>query len=510
MTRANQLSPAIEDDVAKARLSVVIPTRNEAANVPVIVDRIKSALPGLVVDLCFVDDSDDDTPAVLERLAEADPHVRCLLRQGADRAGGLSTAVVAGLHMATADYVCVMDADLQHPPELIPRMLELADGGADLVVASRYTQGGSQAGLDGASRRMISRGATTVARLIFEEARRSADPLSGYFLCRRALIDGVEFRPVGFKILLELLVLLPPDIEVRDIALEFQPRAEGQSKANVRQGLLYLRHLRSLFLDVKGSARTWKFAIVGGSGLLIFLPVLALFDFGLELPPLLSFLPAFAVSVAWNTTLNRVWTFADQRRRAGGSGPGRYFRTAVISGGLMFLAYSALYLWVFKHVIVAGALAALVGMTVNGLANWRSVHRGPKVWAEVAVNSGVQVALGRLAEEVGADRAYVLPTGSRGPASGSISREVLNRAAATRRPALWTEAASHRLQRRSSVAVSSFLILPVVSDRRVLGIVVCERHAPRGFDDACLQIATAAVDGLADALSQANSFVANR
>src|SRR5438477_585708 len=104
-------------------LSVVIPTRNEAANLPVLVERLRSALDGIAAELCFVDDSDDDRPAQLEALAAASGGgVRCLLRRGAERAGGLSTAVVAGLRLATGAYVCVMDADLQHPPEVIPTM----------------------------------------------------------------------------------------------------------------------------------------------------------------------------------------------------------------------------------------------------------------------------------------------------------------------------------------------------------------------------------------------------
>ena len=101
-------------------VSLVIPTRNEASNVQPLVDRITAALAATPFEICFVDDSDDNTGDLLLDLASANANVRCLLRQGADRTGGLSTAVVAGLHMARGRYVCVMDADLQHPPELIP------------------------------------------------------------------------------------------------------------------------------------------------------------------------------------------------------------------------------------------------------------------------------------------------------------------------------------------------------------------------------------------------------
>ena len=142
-------------------------------------------------------------------------------------------------------------------------------------MASRYAPGGSHEGLGTPVRRLVSREATVLARLLFKEARQSSDPLSGFFLCRRALIDGIEFRPVGFKILLELLVCVP-DLRVVDVPVTQATRAEGVSKATARQGLLYLRHLRSLFFDVPGSARVWKFGLVGLSGLCVFLPVLAI------------------------------------------------------------------------------------------------------------------------------------------------------------------------------------------------------------------------------------------
>jgi glycosyltransferase involved in cell wall biosynthesis len=98
-------------------LSVVVPTRNEAGNVGPLLERVFGVLQGVDVEVCFVDDSDDETPALLERvMAERQGRVRCMFRSGAERAGGLSTAVVAGLRMAAGRYVCVMDADLQHPP----------------------------------------------------------------------------------------------------------------------------------------------------------------------------------------------------------------------------------------------------------------------------------------------------------------------------------------------------------------------------------------------------------
>jgi dolichol-phosphate mannosyltransferase len=493
---------AVESPDRAPLLSVVVPTRNEAGNVGPLVERLDRVLEGLDAELCFVDDSDDDTPALLDRLARERPgRIRSLFRHGAERAGGLSTAVVAGLRMASGRYVCVMDADLQHPPETIRPMLAEAEGGADLVVASRYVPGGSHGGLDGVTRRVVSRGAGALARLLFSEARQTADPLSGFFLCRRALLDGIEFRPVGFKILLELLVCVP-GITVRDVPLEFGRRQAGTSKASLGQGLLYLRHLRSLVTDVQGSARVWKFGLVGLSGMLVFLPVVALLALAAGLHPLAAFLVAFLLSVGWNTALNRLWTFADQRRRAIGEGPGRYLRWTVVSGLAMFLAFAVLWGRGGLHVMVAATLAALLGMMVNGVLNASTVRVRPVAWARLAVDLGIQASLGRMAEQVGADRAYLLPARRHGVQPAAVPAELLDRVVEQQRPAMWTEAPSHRPQRRTNIDATSLLLLPVVRQGSVLAVVVCERRAPRGFTPEALETATRAVDSIADRLAQ--------
>ena len=478
-------------------VSLVIPTRNEADNLRPLVGRVTSALAATPFEICFVDDSDDGTADLLVDLAQSNPSIRCVLRQGADRDGGLSTAVVAGLRMARGRYVCVMDADLQHPPELIPVLLAEAERGADLVVASRYAPGGSQEGLGTPLRRLVSRAATTVARLLFKEARQSSDPLSGYFVCRRALIDGIEFRPVGFKILLELLVCVPA-LRVVDVPVTQAPRAEGVSKATAHQGLLYVRHLWSLFFDVPGSARVWKFGLVGLSGLCVFLPVLAILAGVVRLNPLIAFVPAFALSAAWNTGLNWRLTFGDQRR--GGQGPRHYLEFALLSGCVMFGVFAVL-IDIGTPSVVAGLAAALVAMVLNGLVNRAYLHHSPSIWASVAIDQGVQGGLARLAGEVGADRAYVLP--ARGDASSGLPEGLLAHVIAHRRPVLLTEAASYRAQRRSNIETASRLLLPVVHDDQVVAVVVCERFAPGGFETPSLETATVAVAAIEPLLSAA-------
>jgi dolichol-phosphate mannosyltransferase len=476
-------------------LSVVVPSRNEEANVGPLLARLGAALAGIDHEVLFVDDSDDETPRALADAASRDPRVDLVHREGTAREGGLSTAVVCGIHQTRGEFVCVMDADLQHPPENIPAMLAAARAGADVVVASRYTGGGSHRGLDGTARRLVSRAAGGLARALFSEARASTDPLSGFFLCRRRVIDGIEFRPVGFKILLEMLVCVP-GLRVRDVPLDFAARTHGASKASTRQGLLFLGHIRSLVFEVQGSARSWKFGLVGLSGLAILLPLIALLTASAHVSPLAAFAPAYLPSLIWNTVLNRVWTFADQRRGLG-EGTARYLELATLSGAGMFVVYAALTA-VGVPPVPAAAGGALLAMTVNGLVNRAAIRRSPRLWSEVAMSQGVQMALARISSEVAADRSYLLPPGAATPAAfptGMVSRVVQQR-----RGALFAEAAGHRAQRRSNIDVGSTLMVPVVDGDTVSAVLVCERTARRPFASEDLDRAMAAAPALAQRL----------
>ncbi|MGH7721989.1 MAG: glycosyltransferase [Candidatus Dormibacteria bacterium] len=484
-------------------LSVVVPTRNEEANVGTLLARLSAALEGIDHEILFIDDSDDGTARAIAAAAAANPRVDLVHREGLERAGGLSTAVVRGIHQTGGEFVCVMDGDLQHPPEDIPAMLGAARGGADVVVGSRYMRGGSQGGLDGRLRRLVSRAASAVARGLFTEARASTDPLSGFFLCRRRVIDGIEFRPVGFKILLELLVCVP-GVRVSDVPLAFAARSAGASKATARQGLLFLGHIRSLVFDVQGSARPWKFALVGLSGLAILLPLIALLTGPAGLPPLTAFLLAYLPSLAWNTVLNRAWTFADQRHGLG-EGTARYLERALVSGAAMFGVYAAL-LTVHATPVPAALVGAMVAMVLNGTVNRAAVRRGPRLWSEVALSQGVQAALARLRTELGADRCYLLPPS--GPAPAALPAGLVERVVEQRRGVLYTQAAGHRAQRRSNIEVSSMLLVPVIDGDAVEAVLVCERLARRPFEadhlDAAMTAAPA-LGGLVAATAAAGS-----
>ncbi len=234
-------------------LSLVIPTRNEAITAPELILQLADVLAPLSSEVIIVDDSDDDTPSIIERAArDNDLHVRVIHREPGRREGGLSTAVIEGLSAATGRYVLVMDADLQHPTDMVPTLVDRAEQhDADIVIASRYVSGGSDAGLAGPLRKVLSAAARwLVTILFFDKLRAIHDPLSGFFLVRTEIIDPSSLRPIGFKILLDILVRCRYR-RVDEAPLRFEARSGGSSKANLSQGRDFLVHTAALVWDVR-------------------------------------------------------------------------------------------------------------------------------------------------------------------------------------------------------------------------------------------------------------------
>ena len=220
-------------------ISIIIPTFNEAANIAPLVAAIDAALPGRDYEIVFADDSTDGTPAIICKAGEADPRVRMHHRA---RGRGLATAVVEALPVARAETIVVLDGDLQHPPHMIPTLLAAAGEGVDMVVASRYMPGGWDSGLSGPHRRLASKATRLAAYLILPRSRLTTDPLSGFFVFRRAVVEAVALRPIGYKILLEILVRGRLQ-KVMDVPFGFEPRQAEQSKAGLREAFNYLRQL---------------------------------------------------------------------------------------------------------------------------------------------------------------------------------------------------------------------------------------------------------------------------
>lgn len=245
MTVAPRRAPAEAPPPHHPTLSVIVPTRNERQNVAALLAALAPALAGIDAELLVVDDSSDGTAAEFARRAAEVPFaVRVACRDPQDRSHGLGAAVVRGFAAAAGDYLCVMDADLQHPPALVGRLLDAARrDGAEVVVASRYIPGGSAGGLTTETRLIVSRGFGLLARALFPRCVGPVrDPMSGYFIVRRSVLAGTRLRPIGYKILLEVLVRCRPR-RVRELPYRMAPRRAGRSKAGLRQGIDLLRHL---------------------------------------------------------------------------------------------------------------------------------------------------------------------------------------------------------------------------------------------------------------------------
>jgi glycosyltransferase involved in cell wall biosynthesis len=231
------------------QVSVVVPTRNEADNIVLLVQRIDAALSLHPSEIIFVDDSDDATPEIVRALAagrNGDGPVILVHRDRGARAGGLGGAVVEGIRRARGEYVCVIDADLQHPPSALAALVARAqaEDRPDLVVGTRYADGGAS-GLRGI-RAAVSRGSNRVARrAVPARLRGITDLMSGLFLVRRTSIDVDRLQPQGFKVLFEI-VARHPELVAAEVGYEFGSRHAGESKASAGEGLTYLRQVRRL------------------------------------------------------------------------------------------------------------------------------------------------------------------------------------------------------------------------------------------------------------------------
>jgi dolichol-phosphate mannosyltransferase len=233
--------------VGVAELTVLVPTRDERESILPLLERLERVSSDLGLEVLFVDDSDDGTPQVIRgAAARCSCPVGVIHRAPDERGGGLGGAVLAGVAASRSMWICVMDADLQHPPELLVALFaEAQRSGADIVVASRYCAGGG-VGAFSAARAALSRSSAFLAHVLFpRRLRRVSDPLSGFFLIRRTAVDVTDLRPRGFKILLEILVRGGP-LRTSEVAFRFGERYAGESKASFREGVRYLRRLIEL------------------------------------------------------------------------------------------------------------------------------------------------------------------------------------------------------------------------------------------------------------------------
>ena len=361
-------------------VSVIAPTMDESGNVLELVRRI--AATGIVDEVFFVDDSIDNKTVEAIKEAQAtygnDLEVNYFWRKGSDRRGQLFGAVTDGIARARGDLIIVMDADLQHPPETIPSIVnQLKISETSIVIASRYCKGGNNRGLNGSYRRAVSLASTASARALFPRVMRDVtDPMTGFFGLRKQLFKPERLRPQGFKILLETLVK-HPELSPVEVPLHFDERHAGASKTNSGVGKKFLLQLIQLRLPNAEALRKLSFVAVGGSGVLLSFAVLWL---GINIARLdfwLAYLIQTVVVIEYNFLLSRFLTWGDRRKEVPFWTSWTKFHgvrlllTIPLNQALFFLLTM-----VGVHFLVANTVCIMTTTVINFIISDRFVFKG--------------------------------------------------------------------------------------------------------------------------------------
>jgi dolichol-phosphate mannosyltransferase len=358
-------------------LSIIVPTFNERTNAPLLVERLERLLAAYDWEVVFVDDnSPDGTAAAARAIGEGDSRVRCIRRIGRR---GLAGACLEGMLASQARYVAVMDADLQHDESLLLNMLEHLRGArADLVVASRYLQGGSAAGLS-KQRSRVSRGSNAVVRLLL--GIDLTDPMSGYFMIRRDTFETLapSLSSQGFKILLDIVATGRGSLRIIELPTIFRERRHGESKLDSKIALDFAALVVAKLTNDAVSVRFLMFSLVGLSGVGIHMAILSLVlltSSGFAIAQSIAAIGA----MTWNFILNNLFTYRDERLS------GWRFLTglirfqlicsigAVANVGLAIFIYSSTNIW-----WLAGLGGVLIGAVWNYAVTsafvWRPAQR---------------------------------------------------------------------------------------------------------------------------------------
>ena len=355
-------------------LTVVVPTFNEADNVPIIAQRVGSALKGTDWELVFVDDdSPDETALVAKKLGILDSRIRCIRRVGRR---GLAGACMEGALSSQSQFVAVMDGDLQHDERLLPQMLHLLrEQQAELVIASRYVAGGDATGFS-LSRRSISRLGTRWAQKL--TGITVEDPMSGFFMLRREHLEAIAPRlsNEGFKILFDILVTSRrSQPRVVELPYAFRPRLHGASKFDLRVAMEFFALVLSNLTRKKVPPRFFSFLVVGGVGVVVQLVCLRL-ALAAGLPFAAAVAAATLAAMTSNFFLNNAVTYRDQRVAGADVIPALLSFYAVCSVGALSNVGTAS--WLFSKYPVWW-FAGLAGSIIAAL--WNFAGSSKFVWS---------------------------------------------------------------------------------------------------------------------------------
>jgi dolichol-phosphate mannosyltransferase len=366
--------PQLERPRPAPELSIVVPTFNERENIPHLIDTLKAALGGVTWELIIVDDnSPDGTSETAKRIAAADSRIRCIRRVGRR---GLAGACLEGILASQAQYVAVMDGDLQHDEALLLPMLQLLHRDtANMVVATRYADGGSAAALSSQRARGSLLATKLAHRLLKLEL---SDPMSGFFMLRRELVERIapKLSTQGFKILLDIVVTAGDSLRIAELPFTFRQRLHGESKLDAGAALEYLGLLLAKATDDRVSLRFALFCLVGVLGIGVHFVTLSVgYDLGIQFVWAQTL--ATMVAIASNFVINNALTYRD--RRLSGltffSGLLRFYLVSM-AGLVSNIGVSD---WLFVNAQkwwVAGLAGAMIGVVWNYVVAsqfvWRS------------------------------------------------------------------------------------------------------------------------------------------
>ncbi len=383
-------TPAAVPGPQAIELSIIVPTYNEAENVPLLIGKLSDVLKGIRWEVIFVDDdSRDGTAGVVRKLAQMAPgttsgNVRVLQRIGRR---GLSSACVEGALASSAPYIAVMDGDLQHDERLLPRMLAaLRKDGTEIVVGSRFVPGGD-VGEFAANRIKISKMGARLARLVVKQDL--SDPMSGFFMLRRDVFERVVRRlsAKGFKILLDIFASAPQPLKVVELPFTFGSRIKGESKLDTMVAWEYAMLLLDKMLGSYVPVRFLMYLGVGTFGLGVHFIVLWFTYKSRALPFAEAQSIATAIAMVFNYWLNNQITYRDQRLKGIRFVYGFFSFAVICSIGALSNIGVASYLFAEQQSWwVAGVIGVVLGTVWNyamtSVFTWRVKPVDSKVVSE--------------------------------------------------------------------------------------------------------------------------------
>ena len=348
-------------------LAIIVPTFNEAGNVATLLARLDAVLAGIAWEAIIVDDaSPDGTAEVARRLALTDRRVRVIERIGRR---GLSSACIEGMLSTAAPYVAVIDGDLQHDESLLPRMLaRLREGGVDLVVGTRFAEGGGTGEWD-RDRLAKSRFAAGLSTMVLKAEL--SDPMSGFFMIEAEAFRALAPRlsGIGFKILLDIMTAAPQPLRVAELGYVFRERTEGESKLDHVVALEYLIALYEKLLGRIVPVRFALFASVGAAGILVHFAVLTAMFEGLMMGFAAAQAAATLVAMTFNFWLNNLFTYRDRRLRGVRALLRGWISFCLVCGlGALANVGVAAFLFEYRHVL--WGVSALAGVLVGAVWNF--------------------------------------------------------------------------------------------------------------------------------------------